>query len=162
MRAFAAATRISATGRWPRDPASREYLMSNMREVPGNVTEAARRAGMERESRCPRSSSSACSSASLPTVPFIERTLTEAGDAVWPDLLPGLAAIESAPALEVLYREAVTPRSGWSASGRPSLARLFLYRKARGDHRVGDEDLWRRIDGLFGRLAVLSSPSEGR
>jgi len=33
-----------------RDRASREYLMSIMREVQGNVTEAARRAGMERES----------------------------------------------------------------------------------------------------------------
>jgi DNA-binding NtrC family response regulator len=33
-----------------RDRVSREYLMSIMREVQGNVTEAARRAGMERES----------------------------------------------------------------------------------------------------------------
>jgi transcriptional regulator of acetoin/glycerol metabolism len=33
-----------------RDRASREYLISIMREVHGNVTEAAKRAGMERES----------------------------------------------------------------------------------------------------------------
>jgi len=33
-----------------RDRASREYLIALMRELAGNVTEAARRAGMERES----------------------------------------------------------------------------------------------------------------
>ena len=33
-----------------RDRASREYLIALMRELGGNVTEAARRAGMERES----------------------------------------------------------------------------------------------------------------
>jgi hypothetical protein len=82
-------------------------------------------------------------------VPFIETTLAAAPDAVWPDLLPALAAIDVAPALELLYREAVTPREGLPASGRPALARLLLYRKARNSHRVGEEDLWRRIDGLF-------------
>jgi hypothetical protein len=84
-------------------------------------------------------------------VPFIETTLAEAPDEVWPDLLPALAAIDVVPALELLYREAVTPREGLPASGRPSLARLLLYKKARNSRRVGEEDLWRRIDGLFAR-----------
>jgi hypothetical protein len=83
-------------------------------------------------------------------VPFIEEALRRAPDSVWPYLIPALASIDAVEALELLYSEAVTYRHArLPASGRSSLARHLLYRKAHGRRHVGDEGLWRRIDDLF-------------
>jgi len=86
-------------------------------------------------------------------VPFIDRALRDERDprtSIWLDLIPALAAIDTVEAVEVLYREAVTDRGGHvPGSGRPPLARLFLYRMAHGDRHLGDQALWRRIEALF-------------
>lgn len=83
-------------------------------------------------------------------VPFIDRALRDADGSIWLQLIPALAAIDAAEAVELLYREAVTDRgTRLPDSGRPPLARFFLYRMAQGNRHLGDEALWRRIDALF-------------
>ncbi len=83
-------------------------------------------------------------------VPFIDRALRDAPGAIWLQLIPALAAIDAVEAVELLYREAATDRgTRLPDRGRPSLARLFLYRMANADRHLGDEALWRRIEALF-------------